>query len=267
MTGINDTWFDNSIAALGDPQNQRVWSVIVSLFGDMAQATGDRIGGSTLTRIIGPIGIKPEAIRVALHRLRKDGWIESARIGRTSVHFLTDFGREQSAAVTPRIYCRTPEIPTDWHVLIDEEGAGHSTLDEMLLAHSYISIGRHSALGAGPIPANCEDLLSLRVSAINAPDWLKTRIFPRDLVQSCQSLTRDLEHLSDVPKHLSPFQIATLRTLVVHRWRRVVLRYPDLPDGFHPQDWPGIACRTRVFDLLDHLPRPNLAALTDDPEP
>ena len=72
MTAATFQNFEASIAQLTDLQNLRVWSIIVSLFGDLAQKTGDQISGTTLTQIITPMGIKPEAIRVALHRLRKE---------------------------------------------------------------------------------------------------------------------------------------------------------------------------------------------------
>lgn len=256
MTQEIDSWFETAVARLNDPTNQRVWSIIVSLFGDMAQDPDHRISGGTLTRIIGPLGIKPEAIRVALHRLRKDGWIDSARIGRTSLHFLTESGRAQSAAVTPRIYRRSPELEEHWHVLIAEEGAAQQTLEEMLMARNYIGIGRHSAFGSGPLPPDCDDLLAITVQDARVPNWLRRQIFPTDLVAACQSLLDDLTALPLAPEGLSAGQIATLRTLIVHRWRRVVLRHPDLPEGFHPPGWPGDACRKQVFALLDRLPRP-----------
>lgn len=246
---------------LSDPQNQRVWSVIVSVFGDLAQQPGDRLSGGVLTRIILPMGIKPEAIRVALHRLRKDGWIESTRSGRTSEHFLTEFGREQSADVTPRIYDRSPTIPRDWHVLIAEEGQASETLDDVLLTRNYISVGRYAALGHGKVPNNCDGLLAIDVSRFVVPEWLKSRIFPAELCRSYQSLLSDIQSLRTPPSDLSPLQIATLRTLVVHRWRRVVLRHLDLPKVFHPKGWPGDPCREAVFALLDQLPKPELAAL------
>jgi len=266
MTQKIDSWFDATVARLNDPQNQRVWSIIVSLFGDMAQNPKDRISGNALTRVIGPMGIKPEAIRVALHRLRKDGWIDSARIGRTSVHFLTPSGRAQSAAVTPRIYRQTPEISTTWHVLIAEEPTGQSTLEEVMLTRNYIPIGRHSALGTGPVPSNCDDLLTFVVDDMSVPNWLCNRIFPPELVQTCTAFEQALRGVTPVPPGLSNAQIATLRTLIVHRWRRVVLRHPDLPETFQPDNWPGASCRSRVFALLDQLPRPNLNALGETPE-
>ena len=261
MTKDTDRWFETSVARLSDPQNQRVWSIIVSLFGDMAQAEGSQISGAALTRIITPLGIKPEAIRVALHRLRKDGWIESERSGRASVHFLTQYGRSQSAAVTPRIYDRAPQIARDWHLLIADDNAGQAALDDLLLLPNYTAVNRHTALGHGSPPAGLDDLLVIEAAGFAVPAWLKSRIFPDDLTAACASLLHDLTEAGLPPGGLDTLQAAALRTLAVHRWRRVVLRHPDLPEGFHPASWPGAACRARVFALLDALPRPTTAAL------
>lgn len=265
MSKKNIQWFETSVAQLNDPQNLRVWSIIVSLFGDLAQKEGAQISGGALTRIITPMGIKPEAIRVALHRLRKDGWIESARSGRASVHYLTEFGRNQSAAVTPRIYERTPPAPTDWHLLISEEGAGQDTLDDVLLLPNYVAVNRHTALGHGTIPANLEDLLAIEVSKISVPGWLKDRLFPEDLQTACQTLDAALGSITAPPQSLEADQIAALRTLIVHHWRRIVLRHPGLPPQFHPASWSGESCRARVFALLDALPSPDLSDLSTAP--
>lgn len=261
MSDSNDIWFESAVQQLNDPQNQRVWSVIVSLFGDLAQDKGAQISGSALTRIITPMGIKPEAIRVALHRLRKDGWIESARSGRASIHYLTEYGRSQSAAVTPRIYERTVSAPQDWHLLICEDGASPDSLDEVLLLPNYVPVNRSTALGHGPVPRSLDGLMAAEVTSIAVPPWLKARLYPDHLRDACAALKHDLSQLPPPPAGLSPEQLGTLRTLVVHRWRRVVLRHPYLPPSFHPSDWAGEGCRDLVFQLLDRLPRPALAAL------
>ncbi|GLO69293.1 phenylacetic acid degradation operon negative regulatory protein PaaX [Phaeobacter inhibens] len=263
MTDAQDLWFDTAVSKLSDPQNQRVWSVIVSLFGDLAQRDGDQIGGSALTRIITPMGIKPEAIRVALHRLRKDGWIDSTRSGRASVHFLTPMGRSQSAAVTPRIYAPTTLAPEDWHLLIAQDGQG-GALDALLQQPNYVAVNRSTVLGHGPLPRERDQFLVVDHPDLSVPDWLRQRLFPEDLKLACARLDSTLSGVkppatSRVSDALDPTQIATLRTLIVHRWRRVVLRHPDLPPRFHPNDWAGEHCRQRVASLLQHLPRPRLS--------
>ncbi|EEE36930.1 PaaX domain protein [Rhodobacteraceae bacterium KLH11] len=258
------TWYETAVTDLTDPHDQRVWSVIVSLFGDMAQAPGTRISGGTLTRIIEPIGIKPEAIRVALHRLRKDGWIESDRMGRVSRHVLTEFGRAQSAAVTPRIYARTPVMAEHWHLLIAEDG-NTQVLEDIMLSHDYIPIGRNVALGSGTPTDHAGALLVLAISPQTAPTWLQDRLCPQELRASCQTLlaaTRRVARSRPDGWTPTPLQSATLRTLLVHRWRRVVLRQPDLPPAFYPPDWAGPACRESVMQLLDTLPRPSADTLS-----
>ena len=69
--------FTHTIADLRALGGQRVWSLMVSLFGDLAQAEGAGIDGPVLSRIMTAMQIRPEATRVALHRLRNDGWIAS----------------------------------------------------------------------------------------------------------------------------------------------------------------------------------------------
>lgn len=257
-------WFDTAVSELADPQNQRVWSIIVSLFGDLAQKPTAQISGGALTRIIEPMGIKPEAIRVAVHRLRKDGWIESDRIGRVSRHYLTEYGRSQSAVVTPRIYARDPIPAERWHLLIAEEGTGTRALEDVMLSRDYTPIGRNVALGAGTPPDDHDDLLALEVSAQDTPKWVQDRLCTPEMREACRTLHDALRRVSQSRPagwKPSPSEIATLRTLIVHRWRRVVLRQPDLPQTFYPADWRGPACRAEVFRLLDTLPRPDLDEL------
>ena len=133
-----------------------------------------------------------------------------------------------------------------------------------MLTENYISIGRSSALGSGPIPSNCDDFVVFDVTARNVPDWLKSRLCPADLIQACATLSEEVtDVLATKPAEidLTPAQTATLRTLIVHRWRRVVLRNPDLPAMFFPDSWRGSDCRAAVFALLDTLPKPDLTAL------
>ncbi len=258
-----DPWFETALTTLADPQDQRVWSVIVTLFGDLAQDPGAQISGGALTRVIEPLGIKPEAIRVALHRLRKDGWIDSDRVGRVSRHFLTEYGRRQSAAVTPRIYApRSVHIP-EWHILIAPDG-GLQILDELLLSHDYMPLSRNIALGPGPAPDHPDELLAMTITASHTPKWVQNRLCPTERQTSCRELFEAVKAAGlSRPANWTPTaaQIATLRTLIVHRWRRVVLRQPDLPDQFYPPNWVGPECRHAVIKMLDTLPRPPLEVL------
>ncbi len=43
------------------------------------------------------------------------------------------------------------------------------------------------------------------------------------------------------------------RTLLIHDWRRIVLRDPGLPAALLPQDWPGEAARHLTASIYGAL--------------
>ncbi len=271
MGTVSDTYRD-AAEILTRGESHRVWSLIVTIFGDLAQGEGDRISGAALTRLVGLMGVKPEAMRVALHRLRKDGWIESLRAGRGSLHQLTRYGRAQSAEASPRIYDRERHYPDRWHLLIagTGEATGRAQLDAVLLAGDYQAIGTQVAMGPGPMPVDLGGLMGVETDRWACPEWLRAQVCPGDLLAQYHALERDFDRLQGVlaaGEALSLAERAALRLLAVHCWRRLLFRHPDLPEGFFPTGWPGLRCRALFRALLDQLPPPPLdkleSALTD----
>lgn len=239
---------------------QRVWSLLVTVFGDLAQDKGDAIAGPVLSTLMSDLHTKPEATRVALHRLRNDDWIISAKHGRTSRHSLTDHGRKISAAAIPRIYGLPQDTPNSWQLVLLENTAAQSreTMEAMgfapLMPRVYVG-----AANATP-PAN-----ALALAAHLAPAWLSAQFEPKDLVQDYAALHSALTQLDQSlsPDHdLSPRNIAVLRCAIVHNWRRLVLKHPNLPRQLYSDDWRGHDCRALVTSLLDRLPRPPLSEIT-----
>ena len=55
--------------------------------------------------------------------------------------------------------------------------------------------------------------------------------------------------LLDIP----PAEALPLRLLLVHEWRRLVLRDPRLPDSLLPEAWPGVAAHVLVVTLYRRL--------------
>ncbi len=258
-------WFETCVSQLTNTGTQRVWSVLVTIFGDLAQNGSDQVSGALITTLTALAGIKAEATRVALHRLRKEGWIESTRVGRNSVHRLTEFGRSQSAAAAPRIYARETTKPDVWHVLIaSNTESSRKELSDLMLTGDYISVNPTTAMAPGPIPDGLEELLGIESSTIAAPDWLRDLCGPEALKTAYDQFWNSIqgvEHLLPAKGVNDVLRTAVLRVLIVHGWRRLILRHPALPPAFLPSDWKGEECREAVFRLLDKLPRPDLATL------
>lgn len=254
---MNPAKFADLVTCLTGDQPPRVWSLLVTVFGELAQDEGARISGALLRHLSDLIGYKPEAVRVALHRLRKDGWIESQRQGRTSDYVLTDWGRAQSAGASPRIYAEGPLAERAW-LVIQEPGKGLSSdpVNGAWVTPNILLSSRpmtdESAFVA-PVP-----------EAAQVPDWMRARLSDAaitDLAHKLLSALSTLETQGPALDSLDPCQRAVLRVLIVHDWRRIVLKTPVLPDHIFPADWPGARCRDLVVRTLKRLPRHSLETL------
>ncbi|MBV1865671.1 MAG: PaaX family transcriptional regulator [Rhodobacteraceae bacterium] len=252
MVDKKDMAFGTAVAALRRLGDTSVWSLIVTVMGDSAARKGDKIAGPVLAQILEPVGVRPEALRVALHRLRKDGWIVSDKTGRTSVHRLTDKGLAETRVAASRIYQRQVNFPDQWYLFWAEPEETPPPPEGML------RLGRGMFLGQGEAP-DCADFLMMQGHVKSVPQWLQTRLAGPDLMLAFDHLAAALNEVTETlvnTSGLSPLQIATLRMLIVHHWRRSLLKHPDLPLGFFPDGWQGGACRGLVMGLLDRLGRP-----------
>ena len=236
------------IAQLTDLGGQRVWSLLVSVFGDLAQEKGAGIDGPVLSMIMARMDVRPEATRVALHRLRNDGWITSRKTGRTSNHSLTDHGRAETIAASKRIYATPEDAPQPWQIILTE--TADSGQRDHLIGIGFAALTSRVFYGAASIrPPN--DALCLQGDAI--PDWFRAQITPSALAADYGDLQAILIHIADnLPDGtaLSPLNRAVLRCLIVHNWRRLVLRHPDLPAMLYTPQWPEPECRRLVHTLL-----------------
>lgn len=247
-----------AVAAFSSLGGQRVWSLMVSLFGDLAQGEGDAIDGPVLSTIMGALDVRPEASRVALHRLRNDGWLQSHKVGRISQHSLTAQGRAESAAASPRIYAAPPDLLEPWQMVMTEEN-GRET-DAALRAAGFIPALPRAYVGpVGKAPEGC---LALRGET--PPDWLRRAVEPAELESEYDALlvalTTTENELARV-RHMDAVDVAVLRCLIVHNWRRLALKHPALPGGVIRPKWSGYQCHLLVDQMLRRYPQPALQDL------
>ena len=229
---------------LTDGTPPRTWSMLVTIFGDLGLEPEARLSGPLLARLTEGMGIGPSALRTALHRLRREGWIESARAGRSTSHALTGSGRAQSLAARPRIY--GDHAADALHLLLLEPGAA---LPEGAVAiMPGIALAGRPAGWSRPIDA--------------PPGWIADRLLPGDLLALAVVAEGRFLALSDaLETDPDLLDAAILRLLVVHLWRRVALRTPMLPDAAFPGGWRGARARMLAHGLLRRLPRPDVGAL------
>ena len=200
----------------------RVWSLVVTVLGDVAQAHGGAIGSARLQAMLAPLGVEPGAVRVAVSRLRGEGWIESEREGRGSIHRFGPRGLEEFDEVRERVYGAREETQA-WSVTVGPEPPHFDAVE--LASQVWLSPGDHREWEFGPPAIALTGELELNGQLAPPPAEAQAR-------QNVAADAGDARHLQDA----GPFDAAIARLLLIHRWRRFVLRHPDLPPPVHDAD-------------------------------
>ena len=228
----------------------RTWSVIITIFGDCIQPRGGRAAMTELQALTGRIGIEGGALRTAMSRLAKDGWVERDREGRNSFYALTRLGEETSLPATRQIYRAGFAAPGSWTVAISPaaaEATGKTPCFEVTRQVRIIRpelAGHHQAAG---------DLV-LKGAPGGIPDWVRIAAIDPDLTAEYAALAEMLEPLTpEALSALPPLDALAMRVLLIHFWRRLVLRHPAPPDGLIDPGWPGETCHTALTRLYPAL--------------
>lgn len=220
----------------------RVWSLVITVFGDAVMSRGGIVASSSLAALLAEANVKPEAFRVAMSRLTKDGFLERQKQGRLSFFKLSDRETKAFGIATKRIYAQTSGSADGWKLV-----ALPSTLDPLL--QDVIQL--NSRLYLTQDADRFDDALVVSGPFERVPDWIKHRIGTEEIFTGYRELYEVLKTL-DVTG-ASSLEAAILRILIVHHWRRLILRHADLPPPFFPRGWKGEECRTLVHQLLAQL--------------
>lgn len=229
----------------------RTWSIVITVFGDAVVPRGGSLGVGSLLGIFAGMGIGSGVVRTAMSRLAADGWLQSRRVGRSSFYSLTGKGQDSFAAAAERVYGAAPqEWDGRFHILLTEGGTDQDAARAGLEGAGFGSAG--PGVWVAPItrqvPAGAAAHIQIegRMS-LEAARRLAARVWP--LADTAAAYGRFLEAfrpLSDwigADGQLSDLDALVARILLVHEYRRVVLRDPLLPRALLPENWAGVPAR------------------------
>ncbi|WP_197917746.1 PaaX family transcriptional regulator C-terminal domain-containing protein [Thiosulfatihalobacter marinus] len=256
---MQDTELQTDIQRIAECGPIRVWSLVVTIMGDLCQSPDTCIPGKTLGDLVGRLGITNQALRVALHRLRRDGWIQTVREGRTSNYFLSDRGRELTLAVRDQIYHPAPPTDTTVWLVMAPQTMPANDFSENLPDESVALSPRVALIAEKPDPS--EDYLILPFAPHTLPQWAALAVAPEELQREFSDLRDAVALVLDRPDPASLTDRTALRLVILHHWRRLVLRQSGLADLVLPADWPGTLARDSVQAALKRYPRPDPEAL------
>jgi phenylacetic acid degradation operon negative regulatory protein len=258
------SWLAPRLAALHDGPH-RTGSLIVTLFGDAIVPRGGELSVVSLIEIMAAMGIAEGVVRTAASRLSAEGWLERRRVGRRAFYRLARAGEAVFAEATRRIYGPPPA---------DEEGrlelavlgpqADRERARDALEAAGFAAIA--PGVFVAPHGRAVPDLRGvLRLAAEPATGQgpaLAALAWPLEAIAA--RYRRFLEQwepaLAD-DRPVEPLSALVARLLLIHDYRRVVLKDPLLPTPLLPADWPKPAARALCGRLWHRLLEPSEAWL------
>jgi phenylacetic acid degradation operon negative regulatory protein len=239
----------------------RTGSIVVTVFGDAIVPRGGSVWLGTLLEFFKGLDIDSGVVRTAMSRLATDGWLERNKVGRNSFYRLNDKGRQTFDTATSHIY---DPPPSDWtgrfELLLIGNGEDRDAAREALKNAGFGSPlpGVWVAPSGVPVPEEAAGAIRLEVSAeddsgrrLLSESWPLHRT--ADAYQKFMKTFEPLHGWIISGERLTEADAFTARILLIHHYRRVVLRDPLLPTALLPSDWPGRAARALCGEIYRAL--------------
>jgi phenylacetic acid degradation operon negative regulatory protein len=242
-------------------EHSRTGSLIITFYGDAILPRGGSVWLGTLMTFLETLQIDSGVVRTAVSRLATDGWLDRDKVGRNSFYKLAASGRERFESGVAHVY--NPQSP-DWAgrlelVLISngaDRDASRAALNEAGFGNPMP--GAWVAPSGVALPSVAAGAIRLEVSADNemgrrliGESWPLPRI--ADSYRVFLKLFAPLDNWAAGSDTLSPADAMLARVLLIHQYRRVLLRDPLLPPALLPADWPAAEARAlcgRIYRAL-----------------
>ncbi len=257
-------------------------SVLVTVLGDSVLPVTKTLWLSSLFELAVPFGFSERLVRTSMFRLVSEGWVSNERVGRRSRYSLTLLAVRESEDADRRIYTRIRSAwDGSWTIAV--LGAAPITAPERdriarhLRWHGFVALGRGLLASPSVTVPSLRELLRLVEPAATVPigraelddlDRLVDGGFFADAFRTDDTEAAYREFLARYEPWLShdlasaaPLDAYALRTMLVHEFRRIRLRAPDMPAALLPLNWVGDGAYGLAADLYRRLSPPAARAL------
>jgi phenylacetic acid degradation operon negative regulatory protein len=245
----------------------RANSLIVTVYGDAIAPHGGSVWLGSLIKLMLPFGLNPRMVRTSVFRLARENWLEAEQVGRKSFYRLSKIGLRRFEHAFHRIYDQPKDSwRDDWQLVLLGNGLLEKTQSESLRRElqweGFGMIAPGIMARPGGEAATLNEILKDtqakgKVVTLQAQSLDSGNRGPlQDVVHQCwklDALAADYQHFMQTFKPLlaalkqtdtaTPEQYFMLRTLLIHEYRRAMLRDPQLPHQLLPRHWPGASAR------------------------
>jgi phenylacetic acid degradation operon negative regulatory protein len=266
-------------------------SLIITIFGDAISQHGEEIWLGSLINLLAPLGISERLARTAVFRLVQDDWLVSHRAGRRSYYRFSDTGHHYHERAARRIYAAAkPGWDHGWTIVIPAfvsedrrealrkgltwQGFGQlasgvfampsgdrSELDELLsqldVADSVVVLDASSdeTTSIGTLNRLVRERWKLDEIGTLYRSFLDVYEAVPGMLDNFPASHQEQAGTSSVsPASISPgHTLFLLRILLIHDYRRVLLRDPELPAEMLPGDWIGFKAQALTASIYRRI--------------
>ncbi|MDR3468282.1 MAG: phenylacetic acid degradation operon negative regulatory protein PaaX [Xanthobacteraceae bacterium] len=230
----------------------RTGSLVITFHGDAIVPRGGSVWLGTLLQFLDLLGTDGGVVRTAVSRLAADGWLARDKDGRKSFYRLAPHGRERFEAAVEHVYNpHRAEASGRFELVLIGDGASRDAARAALAEAGFGSPlpGVWVAPEGVTLPSEAADAIRLEVAASEAmgrrlisESWAleRTAAAYRQFIAAFAPLEAWIADAGE----LVPDDAILARILLIHHYRRVILRDPLLPPALLPPDWPAAAART-----------------------
>jgi len=247
-------------------------SALFDLYGDHLRQRGGQAPTAALIRLLAPLGIAAPAVRTAVSRMVRQGWLTPVRTAAGPGYRLTGRAALRLDEAGARIY-RTGKAGWDgrFDLLIVTNPTGRPERERLANNLAFLGYGRldQSAWVAVRPAGEVDQMLHdagipfERFSATHTASAAGARVMVGrawDLAALGKQYTAFIERLTPVMRAVGATSgddetAYAARSRLVHEWRAFLFTDPQLPDSLLPDPWPGRAA-AEFFDRHANRLRP-----------
>jgi phenylacetic acid degradation operon negative regulatory protein len=267
-------------------------SLILTIFGDSISAHGGTIWLGSLIKLVARLGISQRLVRTSVFRLIENGILQSQQVGRRSFYSLTDKGFRQFSSAAERIYRYHQAIwDGEWRLVFttfknitpeDKERfqkellwLGFNRLSAGVYAHPTANIDevkdivKEMKLGnyVATMQARSTDDQPAQASSNLVKycfnfDTIKVEY--QSFIEYFEDFLNEADSASNEDK--DPELCFLLRTILIHKFRHLLLHEPELPRELVPDDClshPTRDITERLYKLITENAESHFAGIAE----
>jgi phenylacetic acid degradation operon negative regulatory protein len=233
-------------------------SFIFSLYGDLVHrhVTDGSLWIGTLVRLMASFGLSEAAVRQAVSRMSRQGWLVAKKVGNRAYYAVTDRGRRRIEELSPRIYGPVVEWDGRWRILTysiaEAQRDRRDRLRKDLAVLGWAPLSSSTWLSPRDALDEVREMLEATGVIENVDLFVADYAGPahdRELLIRCWEIDAIAEAYREFIRTYEPRlskasalrdeEAFVERLWLVHDYRKFTYVDPGLPSTLLPAHWPG----------------------------